>query len=104
MARPRPVPFGFVVKKGSKRRGRLASAIPTPVSWTAISTVPASVRVRTRARSSPPSGIARGLDRTLREIPGDSDRGGRPVGEEEEDLLDDVDQIGLDPNDALGSR
>src|SRR2546426_10846138 len=49
-------------------------------------------------------GIDRGLDRTLREIPGDSDRGGRPVGEEEEDLLDDVDQIGLDPNDALGSR
>mmetsp|Transcript_5953 Transcript_5953/g.23531 ORF Transcript_5953/g.23531 Transcript_5953/m.23531 type:complete len:239 (-) Transcript_5953:10489-11205(-) len=48
--RPRPSPGGLVVKKGSNRRGRLASAMPAPVSCTCTRTrcPPSSAAARTR--------------------------------------------------------
>src|SRR5260221_2203378 len=37
---PMPMPLGFVVKKGSKRRSMVSGASPGPESSTAISTAP----------------------------------------------------------------
>src|SRR5581483_8065327 len=39
MARPRPRPWSFVVKKGSKMRARAAGGIPVPSSMTCASTM-----------------------------------------------------------------
>mgnify|MGYP002062959223 CR=1 FL=1 len=52
--RPRPVPIGLEVAKGSK--GSMSSGIPSPVSWTSMRSR-SSVSRMTR-RSVPPSGIA----------------------------------------------
>jgi hypothetical protein len=58
---PEPTPTGFVVKNGSKMRGRFSGAMPVPVSFTSTTTRP-SPPGRTESRISFsdgwPSGIA----------------------------------------------
>src|SRR5215831_13980472 len=55
--RPRPTPFGLVVKSGRNARRATRAGIPTPVSSIAISIDPLSV-VRLSMRRRPPWGIA----------------------------------------------
>ena len=44
MESPIPMPLGFVVNKDSKMRSAIAGSMPTPVSLTATSTPPGSMR------------------------------------------------------------
>src|SRR5207247_2534496 len=55
-ARPRPVPRGRVVKKGSKMRARSSGGTPGPESATAISTPPSAAAAA--SATSPPLGAA----------------------------------------------
>ena len=54
--RPRPLPCGLVVKKGSSTRGRCSAGIPHPVSAIEISMLRSPARAVTTIR--PPCGVA----------------------------------------------
>jgi len=62
MERPRPVPSGFVVKKGSKILGRSSFAIPVPLSLNEMLSRRcgffASGSTRLSTRTVPPCGMA----------------------------------------------
>ena len=60
MERPRPVPLGRVVKKGSSARARTSVSMPSPVSWIWISTprTPSSSRLTSVTVSTPPPDMA----------------------------------------------